>query len=243
MKQLISEIRIFNSVEELSEKFSSELVTEVHSKLKTNIALSGGNTPKAVFNYIVSFYKEKLDWRKINLFWGDERCVPPDDPESNYGMTKKHLLDYINMPAENVHRIHGENDPEREAERYEGVLKVNLTRYNNIPGFDIIILGLGEDGHTASIFPDQMNLLITGKYCETAVHPGSKQKRITVTGRIINNSEKIYFLVTGKNKSIAADKIINKKNNYLKFPASHIKPVNGKVIWFLDRKAASGLIR
>jgi 6-phosphogluconolactonase len=102
-----------------------------------------------------------------------------------------------------------------------------------------MILGLGEDGHTASIFPDQMELLTAKKNCEVAVHPLTKQKRITITGNVINNSKKIYFLATGKKKASVVDKIINKKNNYLTFPASYIKPVYGEMVWFLDKEASS----
>ncbi len=102
-----------------------------------------------------------------------------------------------------------------------------------------MLLGLGEDGHTASIFPNQMELLRSDKVCEVAVHPESNQKRITVTGRVINNSQKIYFLVSGKSKSFAVGRILNNNGDYLKLPGAHIKPVDGEVNWFLDKEAAS----
>ena len=235
--------KIFNDSRTLSKEFSSELVNEIISQLegksKINIALSGGNTPKLIFTEIVNSYKEKIIWKKINLFWGDERCVPPDDAESNYGMTKTFLLDHIQIPQKNINRIKGENDPEEEAKRYSNVTLKNLALVNNLPQFDIILLGLGEDGHTASIFPNQMELLKSDKICEVAVHPETKQKRITVTGRVINNSKRIYFLVSGKSKSFAVGKILNRNDNYIKLPGAHIKPVNGELTWFLDKEAAS----
>jgi len=234
--------KIFNDSQTLSKEFCSKSVNEINSlieeKTKINIAISGGNTPKLIFQEIVSSYKTKINWKKINLFWVDERCVPPDDVESNYGMTKKYLLDPIQIPSENIFRIKGENNTVEEAKRYSGVILGNLAEVNNLPQFDIILLGLGEDGHTASIFPNQMELLKSDKICEVAVHPESKRKRITLTGRVINNSKKIYFLVSGKNKSSVVSKILNQNEDYLKLPGAHIKPVDGELTWFLDREAA-----
>lgn len=232
---------MLKNIKTLSEDFCTEFVNEVNSQFlkkdKINIALSGGNTPKAIFQELV-FFKGKINWQKIDLFWVDERCVPPDDPESNYGMTNKYLFNHIEIPSENIFRIKGENEPGEEAKRYSDVIKTNLVLVNNLPEFDIMLLGLGEDGHTASIFPDQMRLLESDKVCEVAFHPRTKQKRITITGRVINNSKRIYFLVTGRNKAIAVGKVLNKKENYEELPGYHIKAVDGEVTWFLDDEAA-----
>lgn len=242
MRLKTNNIRISQDIEALSENFCIELVNEINFQLvrnqKINIALSGGNTPKAVFQKLVSC-KENINWKKIRFFWGDERCVPPDDPESNYGMTKKYLFDHIDIPYENIFRIKGENNPWDEAKRIADVIKNNLSMRINLPMFEIMLLGLGEDGHTASIFPDQVELFESANICEVALHPTTKQKRITITGRVINNSKRIYFLVAGKNKSATVGKIINKEGNYIELPGSYIKPVNGKVTWFLDKEAAS----
>ncbi len=239
-----SEIKIFEDTNILAEQFTLEFITEINLLLKNkeriNIALPGGNTPKFFFQKLVSF-KEKFDWKKIFLFWGDERCVPPGDSESNFGMTKKYLLDHVEIPSENIKRIKGENNPIDETKRYSSVIKENLTEINGLPGFDIIILGLGEDGHTASIFPDQMELLSSNEICSVASHPVTKQKRITLTGKIINNSKEIFFLVTGRNKSFTVSEIINEKGNYLKYPAYYIKPFTRRAVWFLDNEAASYL--
>ena len=238
-------IRVSDNIRTLAEEFCKELVNEINTQLKEkdkiNIALSGGNTPKAIFKELAASYKEKLNWEKINLFWGDERCVPPEDSESNYGMTKKHLLDYIKIPSKNINRILGENDPHGEAKRYSDIIRNSLDSVNNLPEFEIMLLGLGEDGHTVSIFPNQMELLGSDKICEVAFHPETKRRRITLSGNVINNSKKIYFLVSGKSKSFAVGEILNKKSDYLNLPAAHIKPVNGELIWFLDKEAASGI--
>jgi 6-phosphogluconolactonase len=235
-------IRVFDNAQVLSKEFCKELVSQINlfltKKSKVNIALSGGNTPKLIFQELVVSYKKKINWEKMNLFWGDERCVSPDDVESNYGMTKKYLLDQIQIPSENIFRIKGENNPIEEAKRYSRVVLENLALVNNLPQFDIILLGLGEDGHTASIFPNQMELLKSDKICEVAVHPELKQKRITLTGRVINNSKKIYFLVSGKNKSSAVGKILNQNEDYLRLPGAHIIPFDGELTLFLDREAA-----
>jgi 6-phosphogluconolactonase len=238
-------INVFDDSKSLTKEFCAEFVNEINSQVrekdKINIALSGGNTPKAVFKELVTSYKEKLSWKKINLFWGDERCVPPDDSESNYGMTKKYLLDYIQIPPENIYRIKGESDPEEEGKRYSNIIRENLTSINGLPQFEVMLLGLGEDGHAASIFPNQMELLESDKICQIALHPETKQKRITVTGKVINNSRKIYFLISGKSKAFAVRKILNKEGDYLKLPGSHIKPVDSVLVWFLDKEAASGV--
>lgn len=236
-----SKLKIFNNIDHIAENFCKELISVINDELlekdKVNIALSGGNTPKAVYKKLISF-NDNLDWKKINLFWGDERCVPPDNDESNYKMAKDSLIDYIKIPPENIKRIMGENNPEQEAKRYSDVIKSNLSEINGLPSFDINILGLGEDGHTASIFPNQMNMLNSDNICETAYHPVTRQKRITLTGKVINNSKRIFFLVSGKNKSSVISEIINEKGDYLKYPAYHIKPLSGDMVWYLDSDAA-----
>lgn len=234
------DIQIFNSVDELSEYFAVFLKDKVNSAdRKFSIALSGGNTPKHIFQFLAQNYKTKIYWDKINFFWGDERCVPPIDDESNYKLAYDNLLSKISVPGKNIFRIKGEDDPEIEAKRYSSVIQKNLSHQNNFPAFDLIILGLGEDGHTASIFPDQINLINDKKICSIAVHPFTKQKRITLTGKTINNAYNIIFIVTGKNKSKIINDILNNKIESNKYPASFIKPLNGKLIWLLDNEAAS----
>jgi len=238
-------VKIFDTPTDLAESMASELkkIYEVVilKKGKVSIALSGGNTPKLLFQTLSNNYKDKIDWSKVNLFWVDERCVPPESEESNFGMTYKYLLSNINIPGSNIHRIEGENIPYNEAERYAGVLRNNLRLENNLPKLDITLLGMGDDGHTASIFPDQMYLLNSDNYCEVAMNPYTGQKRITLTGKVINNSERIYFLVTGKNKAEIVKDILEKENEYKKYPASHIEEVNGQIKWYLDKGASAKL--
>ena len=237
-----SKVIISENIEELSECFAHQLIQDLDiGTKKINIALSGGSTPKVIFDFLSLNYNTKIDWNRINFFWGDERCVPPDNIESNYLMTEEHLFSKINIDRKNIFRIKGENDPETEADRYAETILNTVPRIGRFPVFDIVALGLGEDGHTASIFPMIMKLLASENICEVAVHPVTKQKRITMTGKVLNNAKKVIFFVTGKNKSEIIDNVLNRKNDYEKYPASHVNPVNGELIWLLDKNAASGL--
>lgn len=229
-------INIYRDKHELAIAFCEELLKLRKNQEQFNIALSGGSTPKIIFEELSKNYKDKFDWNEIHFYWGDERCVPPDDTESNYGMTKKYLLDHINIPRENIHRIKGENDPVIEAERYSDEIKILVNSKNGLPNFDLVMLGLGEDGHTASIFPDQMNLLHSEKICEVATHPSTGQKRITITGKVINNSRAVTFLATGEGKSETLKKVLKEKDERL--PATYIQPFNGSLKYFVDESAA-----
>lgn len=237
------ELKIFQSPYELAEKFAQEVVgmiNESSQKGKSfSVALSGGSTPDMLFSLLGDQYAKSVSWEKVHLFWGDERCVPPDNVESNFGMTKRKLIDKIEIPAANIHRIRGEEDPKTEALRYSDEILNSTQEREGLPLFDLFILGLGDDGHTASIFPGNMDLLNSVKICEVAIHPLTYQKRITITGRVINNSSRVVFLVTGKKKAGIVENILNNRAEAIKFPASSIVPVNGELTWYVDKEAAS----
>jgi len=230
-------IKIFSNKDELALFFCDELVKLVKQKKEIFLCLSGGSTPEIIYKNLSADYVDKIDWRKVHLFWGDERCVPSVDEQSNYGMTKKYLLNFIDIPGKNVHPIDGENDPEKESSRYSEEIKKIVPSKNQHPVFNLVMLGLGEDGHTASIFPDQMWLLNSKNICEVAVYPSNRQKRITLSGTAINNAEMIIFLVTGKNKSTIVKKVLEKKQKI--FPAEFVQPINGELEFYLDSDAAS----
>ena len=238
-------VKIFRTPKELAESLAGELVfriseAAIRKKIMT-IALSGGSTPELLFSLIGDNYGDATDYRYLHLFWGDERCVPPDNKESNYGVAKEMLIDKINIPEANIHRIHGENNPQHEVVRYSKEITESTRRRDGLPNFDIIILGLGEDGHTASIFPGSEELLFSENICEVAFHPVTKQSRITITGRVINNSESVIFLVTGSKKAEIIRKIIREGSLSVDCPAASINPVHGKLEWMIDEEAA-GLI-
>lgn len=206
-----------------------------------NIALSGGSTPKLLFDLLASEFREALPWKELTYFWGDERCVPPDYEQSNYGMTRQRLLEPLAIPDKQVFRIMGEADPESEADRYGGLLREQLPLHHGIPQFDLILLGLGTDGHTASIFPHEMGLWDAPGFCDVATHPESGQKRITLTGQVINQARRVVFLVTGSSKAERVEEILGRKEPYLSYPATRVAPADGSLIWLLDKAAAEKL--
>lgn len=233
-------IQISKSIDELSEYFAQLLIDKVNNKKNHfHIALSGGSTPKSIFEYLTLNHQSTIDWHKVKFFWGDERCVPPNDPESNYKMADENLLSKVSIPKENIFRIKGETNPTDEAKRYSELILKILPQKNELPRFDLIMLGLGEDGHTASIFSNQKSLLNSDKIYSTAVHPATGQTRITLTGRIINNASTVVFIATGNNKAKVVNEIINQKDTSKDYPASFIKPHDGELYWLLDKSAAS----
>jgi len=219
---------------------AAALAEEIFQKINecddsVNIALSGGSTPAILFSIVAEDYGDKINWRKVRIFWVDERSVPPEDDQSNYKMTARTLLSQIDIPESNVYRIHGENDAGKEAVRYSEVIEQSVPMEKNLPRFDIILLGMGDDGHTASIFPDQMSLLKSDKICERAIHPQNGQERVTMTGSVINNGKNIYFLICGESKVEILVKIRDKDPLY---PASYIR---SDAIFFLDKSASGKL--
>lgn len=235
-------INVFEDVTALSKGFA-ELLQQLTSLYPTvNIALSGGSTPQAVFDYLSDHYQTTIPWERVNFFWGDERCVAPDDPMSNYGMTHRHLLSRIEAIQEkNVYRILGENEPDQEALRYGQLLTEKLSEKKDAPCFDLVVLGLGEDGHTASIFSDQIELWNDAANCVVVKHPDTGSKRVSITGRVINNALHVVFLVTGQKKAAKVQEILNKSALSSSYPASLVQPSHGSLYWFLDKEAAEKL--
>lgn len=229
------------SDQEMASKLMDQLLEIISGKTnraeKISIALSGGRTPLILFRYLSVALKSFKAWDRILVFWGDERCVPPDNPESNYKNAYDTFLSKVPIPEENIYRMQGENDPEHEAKRYSSLLK-KLNIQMGVPVFDLILLGMGDDGHTASIFPDQMHLLRSEKFVETAVNPYTKQKRLTLTGRLINNARNVSFLLSGDNKARIFSEIYHERAGADAFPAFHIRPQHGTLSWFCDEKAA-----
>lgn len=228
------EVRTYSSGLVVAAAFAKHLSEEIAISDKLNIAISGGSTPRLLFSLLSENYNEKIDWSKVHIYWVDERCVPPVDDQSNYKMTSSHLLDAIPIPQENVHRIYGEDDPKQEAERYGTLISQSLPIKKGLPIFDIILLGMGDDGHTASIFPPEMNLLESDNVCEVGTHPNSGQKRITLTGKVINAANQKHFLVVGANKAKVVSEIFSNSKNALAYPAAYIDDA----IWWLDSEAS-----
>jgi 6-phosphogluconolactonase len=236
-------VNIFNSPEELSAECAKEFAGMVKEAAGRNltftVALSGGSTPELLFSILAEKYSTDIPWDIVHFFWGDERCVPPDNSESNYGMTKKILLDKISIPSENIHRIRGEEDPDTEAARYAEEISGSTLKRDGLPCFNLILLGMGDDGHTASIFPGNLELLTSDRICAVAIHPVTSQKRITMTGKILNNADYVIFMVTGMKKQNVVNQILDNMPSASRYPASFITPIHGSLKWFLDSEAAN----
>lgn len=237
-------INIFKNIDELSNFFAQKLILGVKAIPEGqffSIALSGGSTPRAVFQYLALNFKTQIAWEKIMVFWGDERCVPPESEESNYRMAKESLLDQVSINVSNIFRIRGEDMPSIEIDRYAREVRQHINLVNGIPQFNFIMLGLGNDGHTASIFPKNLDLFNSEELFEMAEHPQTNQKRITATGKLINQASVVAFLVTGESKSEMVNIILGYKKDWQKLPASKVQPKDGELIWLIDDKAASML--
>lgn len=236
-------ITVFNDPQKLADHVSGWIMDQIAKSTgsRFDLAISGGSTPKLLFSALASKYADSSLWQKTHFWWTDERMVAPFDPESNFGTAQKLLFSKIALPEKNIHRIKGESDPLQEAENYSQKIIEALKIVNGWPAFDLILLGMGDDGHTASIFPNQTELLISDRLCEMAYHPVTNQVRITLTGSVINNAALICFVVTGAGKAERLSEIFSKDENSKQLPAALIKPVNSELVWFLDKDAAGFL--
>ena len=239
-----TEVRIFKNPKKTVKALAKEIFRLTKSSVQDSIhiLLSGGNTPALLFQKLSSKYAADIDWERIHFWWGDERCVLPDNQQSNFKSANDLLLSLVAIPAENIHRIKGEEIPEVEAKRYADDIKINLNFRGDSPVFDLVILGLGDDGHTASIFPDELELFEDERICAVTRHPLSGQARITITGKVLNNASRVFFLVTGENKAQRIAEIMNDDEAAKLLPAYYISPKNGELIWFIDEAAAAKIL-
>lgn len=202
------------------------------------LALSGGTTPLEVYAQLVRM-ADQLDWQNVFLFWGDERCVPPDHPDSNFGQARPLLVDSLPIPRENVFRILGELEPATAARDYEEMLTAFF--HNEQKSLDLVLLGLGEDGHTASLFPGSPALEISDRWVSETIHPATGQPRITLTFPAINQSREILFLVTGAGKAEVAAEVIQRPEASPQLPAKRVTGQAAPPYWLLDREAGGKL--
>jgi 6-phosphogluconolactonase len=246
------ELLIFDSLDALSaaaaEQFASIVTASVTARGAAAVALSGGSTPLALFRRLAQApYLESLPWREIHFFWGDERCVPPENSESNYGQAFQALLAPVAVPAENIHRTLGELAPEAAAADYARQLAQFAEDFPRLadpssawPCLDLALMGLGADGHTASLFPGQIHPMeaSTGVVAVTAAYQGRPANRVTLTPQVFNASRQVTFLATGAAKDAALAAVLQGPSDPLTYPAQRIQPVNGRVTWMVDRAAA-----
>jgi len=211
----------FESINKVGDKLISIFSKLLEDKNEITLAISGGNTPKELFIYWHKTYKELGIWNKIKFFWVDERMVPPDHEESNFGVAKNLFFDPMDISANQIFRIKGEKNPTEEAKRYSSVLLENIESKNKTPIFDVILLGIGDDGHTASIFPGNEFLFSVKEICKETENPYTKQKRITITGQVINNAKNIYIIALGSSKKKILQDIFSQKTK--KYPIQFVE--------------------
>jgi 6-phosphogluconolactonase len=239
-------VKIFSTISDMSltaAELFSELINQASSKQHSvHIALSGGSTPVALFQLLAQTpYKEAIPWHKLHFYWADERCVPPEDAESNYGQAWQNLLSKVPVSQQNIHRVLGELEPKAAALDYVLQLKQNATGALAWPVLDCVLLGMGADGHTASLFPGQVNLAesTSPAIAVTADYMGRPANRVTLTPLVFNSARHVLFLVTGENKARTLSEVLYGADDPLHLPAQRIRPVNGDVTWLVDQAAAS----
>ncbi len=237
-----AKILIFDNPEQLAlaaaERFVEYAHEAVHDGARFTVALAGGNTPKRVYELLATEFKDRIHWSSVYIFFGDERCVPPDHPDSNYRMVYATLISKVAIPAENVHRIIGEGDAHTNAQSYEQELKLFFPGLL-WPRFDLVLLGMGEDGHTASLFPGSEALNEKSRWVIKTRMDQSRQDRITLTIPVFNHAAHAIFLVTGKGKAKRLAEVLHTPSGSERLPAQTIQPAEGSLEWLIDKSAAS----
>jgi 6-phosphogluconolactonase len=242
----VAERVVCRDIEDLSRKAAVEFVRLARDRAAAGrfaVALSGGSTPRALYALLASAeFQPQIPWPRVHFFWGDERAVPPDHPDSNYRMAFEALLGKAPVPAENIHRIEGELAPEEAAARYEKTLRDFFALEDAAwPVFDLILLGLGDDGHTASLFPGSAALAETRRLVAAVYVEKLKTHRITLTLPVLNRAANIFFLVAGTDKAAIVADALRKKTGPATLPAQRIDPPGGRLVWFVDSAASSAL--
>jgi 6-phosphogluconolactonase len=242
----VAERVVCRDIEELSRKAAVEFVRLARDRAAAGrfaVALSGGSTPRALYALLASAeFQPQIPWPRVHFFWGDERAVPPDHPDSNYRMAFEALLSKAPVPAENIHRIESELAPEEAAARYEKSLRDFFALEDSAwPVFDLILLGLGDDGHTASLFPGSAALAETRRLVVAVYVEKLKTHRITLTLPVLNRAANIFFLVAGSSKAAIVADVLQKKTGPATLPAQRIDPPGGRLVWFIDAAASSAL--
>src|SRR5215213_121920 len=240
-----AEIRIFKDVEELSQAAADLFVRQAAESIAARdrflVALNGGSTPTRLFQLLSTGFRTNVDWSRVHVFWGDERCVPPDDPGSSYGQARETLLSHVPIPDSNIHRIRGELGPAEASKDYSLLLKEFASPPLAWPRFDLVYLGMGEDGHTASLFPGSPLDPSEAAVPVTANYQDRPAKRVTLTPVVFNSAHMIAFMAAGEKKAKTFAEVLSDRYNPERYPAQRIDPKDGRLIWLVDEDAASRL--
>jgi 6-phosphogluconolactonase len=235
-------VSVYESPEELTEAaahdFASKAAEAIEERGRFAVVLAGGSTPKTAYEILARDYTETIDWGSVHVFFGDERTVPPDHEDSNYRMAREALLDHV--PVGSVHRMRGEMLPDEAASSYEDELR-GFFGTEGFPRFDLILLGIGDDGHTASLFPETSALEVADRLAAANPVPKLDTTRITLTAPVLNAARAVNFLVAGEGKAEALKEILEGDADPRKYPARLVRPSGGPAVWMVDRTAASML--
>lgn len=241
------EVRVFPDADavarEAAERFAAAAGEAIAARGRFTVALAGGSTPERLYRLLAAEpFRSRVAWDSVHVFFGDERTVPPDDPQSNYQMARLAMLDTLPIPSAQIHRMEGERDPLAAATAYERAIRETFTlEPGQIPRFDLILLGMGPDGHTASLFPHSVAL---GNYTDIVV-PNYVAKletwRLTLTYPVLNAAARVLFLVGGADKAAALREVLRGEPNAAEYPSQGVLPTNGIVTFLLDEAVANGL--
>lgn len=243
------EIRLFTDADDLAREAADLFIWLGGQAVATGqpfrVALSGGSTPRTLYGLLSGEpYAGQLDWQRVEFYFGDERCVSPDHPESNYGMARAALFGPLRIPSNRICRVAGESaDPGQAAREYEGLIRTRFGTPAPVwPKFDLVLLGLGDDGHTASLFPETAALDERDRLVVANEAPRGVSKRVTFTAPLINQARVVLFLVSGASKAAATRVVLEDRSQPpRRYPAKLIRPREGRLIWFLDGAAAAEL--
>jgi 6-phosphogluconolactonase len=246
----LSSLCIVAAAAALAESAAEELTRRAEEAVRAHgrftLALSGGSTPRALYRLLADAtapFRDRIDWRAVHVFWSDERCVPPDHAESNYRMAREALLDHVPLPAEHIHRMRGEEpDAARAAAEYEAELAGAFALAPGaLPRFDLILLGLGPDGHTASLFPGTAVVHERARWVAAPFVPKFNAFRITLTPPVLNHAAAVMFVVSGAEKAAALAAVMRDDSPADLYPARIVRPEDGALLWLVDRAAAERL--
>ena len=233
---------IFKDLQELSHA-AAGIFVESFSQASAQrgrflVALSGGSTPNRLYQLLAGApYRAQIDWTKVHVFWGDERCVPKDDPGNSYFQARQTLLDHVNIPAGNIHRVQSELKPASAALEYAQTLNEFSAPPLAWPRFDLILLGMGDDGHTASLFPGSPVDDPSPAIAVTANYQDRPANRVSLTPRVFNSARRVLFLVSGLSKAVTLTRVFSDIINMDLLPAQRIQPGDGELLWLVDEAA------
>lgn len=234
---VIQKFRDSGELSQVAAKKFIELANQaISERERFLVSLSGGGTPMKLYEKLAS---ETLDWSRVHFFWGDERCVPVDDPGNTYGVMREILFEKIGPT--NIHRIQSELEPDSASAAYAHTLSGFADAPFDFPRFDLVLLGMGEDGHTASLFPGSPVEMDSPTIAVTAHYQDRPANRVSLTPRVFNQAREIWFLVTGAGKAETLRRVINGEQNLELYPAQRIQPVNGNLVWMIDEAAGKFL--